>query len=61
MDVIKITQHMIEHHRTQMCLATNSKDKAHHANEALEWCKREQQLLQENSETSTNKDSTNVR
>ncbi len=52
---------MIEHHRTQMCLATNSKDKAHHANEALKWWNREQQLLQENSETNTNKDNTNVR
>jgi hypothetical protein len=54
MDVIKITQHMIGHHHTQMCLANKSEDKAHHANKALEWWNREQQLLQENSETSTN-------
>ena len=61
MDVIKITQHMIGHHHTQMCLANKSEDKAHHANKALEWWQRERQLLQENSETNTNKDSTNVR
>ena len=57
MDVIKITQHMIGHHHTQMCLANKSEDKAHHANEALEWRERERQLLQthgENSDATSN-------
>ena len=52
---------MIGHHHTQMCLANKSEDKADHANKALKWWKREQQLLQENSASSTNKDNTKVR
>ena len=52
MDFIKITQHMIGHHHTQMCLANKSEDKAHHANKALKWWEIERQLLQTHGENS---------